>query len=210
MRCYRVVLLLASATLLPAQNVRPKDVREIAKAGSSAIPQLQDLLKNPDAGVRIAAVRQITELGTAGRPDALILATRENDPEVQIRATDGLVNFYLPGYVQTGIGASLRRVGSSIKGRFTDTNDQVIDPYVTVRPEVIDALGKLVSGGGNMDARANAARALGILRGKKAIPDLVEALHSKNSDVMYESLVALQKIREESAGPRATFLVHAP
>jgi HEAT repeat protein len=102
----------------------------------------------------------------------------------------------------------VRRVGSSIKGRFTDTNDQVIDPYVTVRPEGIDALGKLASGGGNMDARANAARALGILRGRKAIPDLVEALHSKNSNVIYESLVALQKIREESVGPRVTFLLH--
>jgi len=84
----------------------------------------------------------------------------------------------------------------------------VIDPYVTVRPEVIDALGKLASGGGNMDARANAARALGILRGRKAVPDLVEALHTKNSDVMHESLVALQKIRDESAGPRVTFLLH--
>ena len=208
MRSYRVVLLLVSAALLPAQDVRPKDVREMAKAGSSAIPQLQDLLKNPDAGVRIEAVRQITEIGTAASLDPLILATRDNDPEVQIRATDGLVNFYLPGYVRTGIGASLRRVGSSIKGRFTDTNDQTIDAYVTVRPEVIDALGRLASGGGNMDARANAARALGILRGKKAIPDLVEALHSKNSDVIYESLVALQKIREESAGPRVTFLLH--
>jgi len=208
MRFYRVVLLVVSAALLPAQDVRPKDVREMAKAGSSAIPQLQDLLKNPDAGVRIEAVRQITEIGTAASLDPLILATRDNDPEVQIRATDGLVNFYLPGYVRTGIGASLRRVGSSIKGRFTDTNDQTIDAYVTVRPEVIDALGRLASGGGNMDARANAARALGILRGKKAIPDLVEALHSKNSDVIYESLVALQKIREESAGPRVTFLLH--
>ena len=208
MRSYRVVLLLASATLLPAQDVRPKDVREMAKAGSSAIPQLQELLKNPDAEVRIEAVRQITEIGTAGSLDALIPATRDNDPEVQIRATDGLVNFYLPGYVRTGIGASLRRAGTSIKGRFTDTNDQVIDPYVTVRPEVIDALGKLASGGGNMDARANAARALGILRGRKAVPDLVEALHTKNSDVMHESLVALQKIRDESAGPRVTFLLH--
>ncbi|MGA2770977.1 MAG: HEAT repeat domain-containing protein [Bryobacteraceae bacterium] len=208
MRSYRLVLLLASAALLPAQDVRPKDVREIAKAGSGAIPQLQDLLHNPDAGVRVEAVRQITEIGTARSLDALILATRDNDPEVQIHATDGLVNFYLPGYVRTGIGASLRRVGSSIKGRFTGANDQVIDPYVTVRPEVIDALGKLVSGGGNMDARANAARALGILRGQKAIPDLVEALHSKNTDVIYESLVALQKIRDESAGPRVTFLLH--
>jgi HEAT repeat protein len=208
MRSYSVVLLLVSATLLPAQEVRPKDVREMAKAGPSAIPKLQELLKNPDADVRIEAVKQITEIGTAGSLDALILAIRDNDPEVQIRATDGLVNFYLPGYVKTGIGASLRRVGTGIKGRFTDTNDQVIDAYVTVRPEVIDALGKLASGGGNMDARANAARALGILRGRKALPDLVEALHSKNSDVMYESLVALQKIRDESAGPRVTFLLH--
>ncbi len=208
MRSYHVVLLLVSATLLPAQDVRPKDVREMAKAGSSAIPKLQELLKNPDTDVRIEIVKQITEIGTARSLDALVLATRDNDPEVQIRATDGLVNFYLPGYVRTGIGASLRRAGSSIKGRFTDTNDQVIDPYITVQPEVIDALGKLASGGGNMDARANAARALGILRGKKAVPDLVEALHSKNSDVMYESLVALQKIRDESAGPRVIFLLH--
>ena len=175
MRSYRVVLLLASAALLPAQDVRPKDVREIAKAGSSAIPQLQELLKNPDTEVRVEAVKQITEIGTARSLDPLILATRDNDPEVQIRATDGLVNFYLPGYVKTGFGASLRRVGTSIKGKFTDTNDQVIDPYVTVRPEVIDALGKLASGGGSMEARANAARALGILRGRAAVPDLVEA-----------------------------------
>ena len=117
MRSYRVVLLLVSATLLlPAQDVRPKDVREMAKAGSSAIPKLQELLQNPDAGVRIEAVRQITEIGTAASLDALILATRDNDPEVQIRATDGLVNFYLPGYVKTGIGASLRRVGIEHQG----------------------------------------------------------------------------------------------
>jgi HEAT repeat protein len=208
MRSYRVVLLLASAALLPAQDVRPKDVREIAKAGSSAILQLQELLKNPDIEVRIEAVKQITEIGTAHSLDALILATRDNDPEVQIRATGGLVNFYLPGYVKTGIGASLRRAGAGIKGKFTDTNDQVIDPYVVVRPEAIDALGKLASSGGSMEARAHAARALGILRGKKAVPDLVEALHSKNRDVIYESLVALQKIGEESAGPRITFLLH--
>ena len=53
------------------------------------------------------------------------------------------MKFYLPGYVQMGFGASIRRVGTSIKGKFTDTNDQVIDPYVMVRPEVIAALGKL-------------------------------------------------------------------
>src|SRR5439155_26821910 len=125
-----------------------------------------------------------------------------------VRATDGLVNFYLPGYLQTGFGASLKRVGTGIKGKFTDTNDQVIDPYVAVRPEVVSALGKLARGGGNMQSRANAARALGILRGRAAVADLIEAAHSKNTDVIYECLIAIQKIGDESAGPRTTFLLH--
>ena len=30
-----------------AQDVRPKDVREIGKGGSSAIPRLTEFLKNP-------------------------------------------------------------------------------------------------------------------------------------------------------------------
>ena len=59
-----------------------------------------------------------------------------------------------------------------------------------------------------MQARANAARAVGILRGKAAIPDLVAALRTKDTDVLYESLIAMQKIRDESAGPQITFLLH--
>jgi HEAT repeat protein len=58
-----------------------------------------------------------------------------------------------------------------------------------------------------MESRANAARAVGILRGQAAIPDLLEALNSKDDQVMYESLIALQKIRDPSAGPKLAFLV---
>jgi HEAT repeat protein len=187
-----------------AQDVRPKDVREIGKGGSAAIPRLTELLQNPATDVRVEAVKQLTD---ARALDALILATRDNEAEVQIHATDGLVNFYLPGYVQTGFGASFKRMGSGIKGKFTDTNDQVVDPYVTARPDAIAALGSLVRGAGNMQARANAARAVGILRGKAAVPDLVEALRTKDTDVLYESLIAIQKIRDESAGPKIAFLL---
>ena len=188
-------------------QTRPKDVREAAKPGSSAIPRLQEFLKDPSVDVRVEAVRQITEIGPPRSLDPLLLATRDNDAEVQIVATDGIVNFYLPGYVKTGLGASLKRVGTSLKGRFTDTNDQVIDPYITVRPDVIAALAKLVSSGANMDVRANAARAAGILRGKGAVDALVDATHSKDSTLIYESLNALEKIRDESAGPRIAFLL---
>ncbi len=212
---YRRVSLVTSAVVLAVlgtfaqESLRPKDVRNLAKQGSSALPRLQELLRNPDLDIRLEAVKAITEVGTQGSLAPLIQATADNDPEVQIRATDGLVNFYLPGYVQTGFGASIKRAGSSIKGKFTDTNDQVIDAFVIPRPDVIQALGTLVRSGGSMEARANAARALGILRGKAAVPDLVAALRSKDKDtlVIYESLVALQKIRDESAAPGVAFLL---
>src|ERR1051326_135196 len=189
MRSYFAAVMLFSCTaVLSAQDVRPKDVREIGKGGSNSIPRLQELLKNPNQEVRVEVVKQLTEIGTQRSLDPLIEATRDNDPEVQIRAVDGLVNFYYPGYVQTGFAASLKRVGTGIKGKFTDTNDQVIDPYVVVRPEVISALGALARGGGSMDVRANAARAIGVLRGKAAVADLIEGAHSKNTDVIYQSL----------------------
>ena len=190
-----------------AQDVRPKDVREIGKGGANALPRLVELLKNPITDVRVEAVKQITAIGGLASLDALIAATRDNDPEVQIHATDGLVNFYLPGYVQNGFAASVKRVGGNIKGHFTDTNDQVIDPFLTARPDVVKAVGELVRGGASMDVRANAARAVGILRGKEAVPDLLAAMRTKDSSVLYESLIALEKIRDESAGPKMSFLL---
>jgi HEAT repeat protein len=206
MRALSALLFVMTSVLpLAAQDVKPKDVREVAKGGPSAIPTLQGYLKNRPPDVRAEAVKCLTEIGTAASLDPLIQATQDDDPQMQILATDGLVNFYSPGYVKTGIVGSIRKVGTSIKGKFTDTNDLVIDGYVVVRPDVIEAIAKLVKGGVNADSRANAAHAEGILRGKAAVPELIEAVHSKDTDVIYEALVAIQKIRDESAGPAIAF-----
>ena len=202
-----VCLVLLVWNPLAAQVTRPKDVRELAKAGSNAIPQLAALLKNPALDVRIEAVKAIVEIGTQRSLDPLIEATGDADAEIQMRAADGLVNFYLPGYVRTGIGAKFQRAGKVVRAKFTDTNDQVIEPFVQARPEVIVALGKLARGGISMDSRANAARAVGILRGQAAIPDLLEAMKTKDDAVIYESLIAIQKIRDRSAAPRIRYLL---
>lgn len=206
------LLLVCVSFILTAQApdaaLRPKDVREMGKGGANAIPSLAALLKNTDVQIRLEAVKQIADIGTQHSLDPLIQATRDSDPEIQMRATDGLVNFYLPGYLKTGFGSSFRRMGTSIKGRFTDTNDQVIDPYITPRPDVIAALGALVRNGATVDAKANAARAVGILRGKAALPDLLQATHSKDTGLIYESLVAMQKIRDPEAAPGISFLLH--
>jgi hypothetical protein len=206
-----ILLLLCLSFSLPVQAqdgaLRPKDVREMGKGGADAIPKLAALLINPDLEIRLEAVKQISEIGTQYSLDPLMQATHDSDAEIQIRATDGLVNFYLPGYLKTGFGSSLRRAGTSIKGHFTDTNDQVIDPYITPRADVIAALGALARNGATVEARANAARATGILRGKAAIPDLVQAMHSKDTATIYESLVAVQKIRDPEAASSIAFLL---
>lgn len=205
-----LTLCLFAAFLVPVcgQDANSEDPKERAKAarsladqGSAALPALGKLLKDPEVKVRREAVESIVKVGTLQSLDYLIEAARDTDMEVQVWAADGMVNFYLPGYVKTGFTASFRKASKGIKGRFTDTNDQVIPPGIRVREDVIVALGKLARGGVGMPSRANAARALGILRGRAAVPDLLEAIKSKDSAVLYESLIALQKIRDKSAAP---------
>jgi HEAT repeat protein len=209
----RFLLLFFTAlfTLLQAQDPDPKQrartARDLGKQGEDAIPKLVPSLSDADLAVRIETVKALIEIGGPKTLDGLVRAASDNDPEIQIRATDGMVNVYLPGFIKTGLSGTLSRAGASVKGKFTDTNDQVIDSFVEVRPDVIAALGRLARGGASLESRANAARAIGVLRGRAAIPDLVEALRSKDDKLMYESLVALQKIGDPSAAPRISFLL---
>jgi HEAT repeat protein len=208
MRSIGALLLCAGCLWAQADTKqRVRTIRDLGKLGSESIPQLEPHLSDPSVEVRVEAVKAIVNIGGSRSLDPLITATRDNDPEVQIRATDGLVNFYSPGYLRTGLSGSIRRAGTAVRGKFSDTNDLIIEPYVEVRPEVISALAALAGGGGSMEARANAARALGILRGKAGVDDLIAALRTKDDLVMYEALIALQKIRDESSGPRAIFLM---
>src|SRR5580693_1616914 len=118
----------------------PKDVRAAAKQGQIAIPTVAGYLNSASVDTRIEAVKQLTALGGKDTIDPLIRATKDVDPEMQFRAVDGLVNYYLPGYVRQGIGSTVVRVSGAIKAKFSDTNDQIVDPFVLVRPEVIAAL----------------------------------------------------------------------
>src|SRR5581483_3925072 len=187
---------------------RAKAVRDYAKGGAASIEKLAEYLNDPDIDVRIEAVKGIDEIGGPASVNPLIRALNDADPEVQIRATDGLVNFYVPGYLQRG--GLLHRASAAIKSRFTDTNDQMIDPWVQVQPEVIRGLGKVVRSGASVHARANAARAIGILRGRAAIPDLLQAMRGKEDESLYKSLNALQKIHDPTVAPQLGCLLRDP
>ena len=197
---------LLTLTLMFADS-KAATIHELAKQGPKAIPQLEPYLNEIDPPVRDEAVKAIAELGTSASLAPLIKATADNDPDVQIHATDGLVNFYVPGYIKTGLSGAVSRLATSIKSRIAEVNDQVIDGYVQVRPDVIQAIGKVARNGASLDARALAARALGILRADAALPDLKEALATKDSTVLYEVLKAFEKIRDPKAAPYFSYLL---
>ena len=208
-----IAILLCSGKTLPGQDLtsadpkqRAKAAREAVKEGPGAIEKLKPLLSDADANVRFETVKAIAEIGGKNSIDPLIQAAGDNDSSVQVRATEGLVNFYLPGYLQS----SVQRVGTILKSKFIEKDEQIIPVYVIVREDVIAVLGRLARGGASMESRADAARAVGILRGKAAIPDLLEALRAKDDTVMYESLIALQKMRDPAIAPKITFLLRDP
>ena len=204
-----ITLALFAALAFAQQDVkqRVRAAHDLGKQGEDSIPKLLPYVSDPDISVRLETVKSLDDIGGPKTVDPLVRLVNDPDPEIDIRATDGLVNVYMPGYLKTGISGTLQHVGTSIKAKFSDSNDQIIEPYVEVRPEVITALGTLVKKGAGTAARANAARAIGILRGRAAIPDLIEALHSKDDSVMFESLSAIEKIRDPEAAPRISFLI---
>lgn len=214
LRAFACVVSFAAAALAQNENAynpnqRIQRIRELAKKDPQAIPALADYLADPNRDIRIEAVKAIVKLDTERSLAPLAKAVHDSDSEVQIRATDGLVNYYVPGYVaKGGLTGSLTRGVRQMKAFFASRNDQVVDPDVIIRVDAAQALADEINNAAGPDARANAARAAGILRDKAAIPALVQALHSKDNQTLFEDLVALQKIHAPEAGAGVSFLTH--
>jgi HEAT repeat protein len=190
-------------------NQRVNRIRDLGKKGSRVIPTLAAYLSDPNRDIRIEAVKAIIKIGTEGSLTPLVSATHDNDPDIQIRATDGLVNYYVPGYVnKNGLTGPLTRGVRQVKAFFGVRNDQVIDADMGVRPDVQQAIAAEVSGAASSDARANAARAAGILRDSAALPNLENSMHASDSQLIGESLIAIQKIHDPSAGPKVASEAH--
>jgi HEAT repeat protein len=190
-------------------NQRIQRIRDLAKTDPQAIPTLAEYLGDANRDIRIEAVKAIVKLDTERSLDPLARAAHDKDSEVQIRATDGLINYYVPGYVaKGGLTGYLTRGMRQVKAFFSARNDQVVDSDVVIRADVAQALADEIASTSATDARANAARAAGILRDRAALPALQQALHSKDNQTLFESLIALQKIHDPSAASGVLFLTH--
>ena len=60
------------------------------------------------------------------------------------------------------------------------------------------------------EASREAAKGLGILMAKAAVPDLVAAAHSSDPDLAREALNSLSKIKDMDSGPKLVDLLDSP
>jgi HEAT repeat protein len=194
-------VLLAQASADPRERI--KTLRDYARAANVDSRQkaasIGAYVRDPDVTVQRAAVEELGRVGSAESLAPLAAATASSDELVQLGAANALVEFYYPGYIKRGL--------ASMKARLLPDDSERIPAHVEVQPEVIAALGKLAETGASVTVKAGAARGLGVLRGQAALPQLLQALRSKDTRVLYESLVAIKKIGDRSVGPQLTYLL---
>jgi len=188
-------------------------------------------LKNPDAGRRIEAARQLgiakflpaipAMLPLAEDPDAGVrrqvelsfedmgdikvlpgLVQLSSDSEADVRARAVRALVDIHLPRQSGATAALTKFGNFINPWSDEYGDLVVEPDVPVDASVVTALrARLVDTDDSI--RRTAGRGLGVLKGAAAIPELIQTIREdRNPDVRFECVRALRKIGDPSVGDR--------
>ena len=193
-------------------RARVRAVRAIGDSPSGAdnLDLLVPLLRDESEEVRTAVVVALIKMRTIGAQPMLIEAAADLSSRVQSMAVDGLVDLYVPEYAQKGRMTSVSTYAAALRTRFSKPSTLVVPAYINVSREAIEAIGEVLRTGRSDVARANAARAIGILLGRGELDSLIEGIRSRNSEVILECVLAIKKLQETSAGPEIVFLLHDP
>ncbi len=193
----------------PDLNKRVQAVRKLGEmpGGPSEVALLAPLVQDEIEEVRGAVVVALIKMRLIEAQPYLIEATADLSPRVQALAVDGLVDFYVPEYANLGRMDSVQSFASALKGRFSKPTPLTVPAYVRVRSEVINAFAEVLVHGRSEQARANAARAIGIVKGHEAVEALLVGVRSRSPSVIFESVVALKKIEDPSVGRHLVFLL---
>ena len=194
----------------PKKRIKAARTLGTSPEGYRNFELLAPLLQDESEDVRAAAVNALIRLRLIDAQPLLIDATADLSPRVQALAVDGLVDFFVPDYVQFGRLASIAAFTAGLRGRFSEPTPLIVPSYVSPNPEAILAIGVVARTGRSTDARANAARAIGILRGHQALDDLLEGVRSKQATLIRESVLAMKKLADPSVGPDIVFLLRDP
>jgi len=194
----------------PNAATRAKAARELGKAQDvSALPALAAAASDPSDKVRREVVLALAQMHQPEVLDALIKATRDNSEEISVLAVQSLVGYYTGNVPTAGFSGFLKKNWQRAKGHFNPDTTRV-DPGVYMDPKVIATLDATLKSTSSIRASCEAAKGLGILIARAAVPDLVAAAHSSDETLSLESLNALSKIKDRAAGPQLVDLLDSP
>ncbi len=186
----------------PNASTRRDAARKLGERRAADKSSIEALMaaasKDEDRGVRGEALRSLGLTKSNTPTPAMIAALKDADDEVRKIAVKSLVTLY----TETDLDfITHSRAGWNVLNPFLDTDDhEIIEPFVDVEPSIITGLGETASGDHERDVRISAIRALGVLRGKSAIPRLGDALNA-DQEVRIDVLRTFIKIGDPSAGP---------
>lgn len=181
-------------------KVRRKAASELGKTKSrEAVQPLLSAATDRDVSVREEVVKS---LGLLKDQEALtMLLTTIKDPADSVREESiiALVNLY----ADRDAGSVITRTAKKVYKTINPFRDQVgddatlIEAYVQVAPMVIDSIAdRLVDS--SLAVRLDAAKALGILRARPAIPKMLDAMKTGDANLRIAVLRSLYKIRDTS------------
>jgi len=181
-------------------KVRRKAASELGKTKSrEAVQPLLSAATDRDVSVREEVVKS---LGLLKDQEAItMLLTTIKDPADSVREESiiALVNLYADRDAGSVITRTAKKVYKTINPFRDQVGDEatVIEAYVRVAPMVIDSIAdRLVDS--SLAVRLDAAKALGILRARPAVPKMLDAMKTGDANLRIAVLRSLYKIRDTS------------
>ncbi|MGH9764630.1 MAG: HEAT repeat domain-containing protein [Blastocatellia bacterium] len=153
--------------------------------------------KDEDPAVRAEAMHSLGMIKSYSALNEMLGGLKDSDPDVQRAAIKSLVMLYTEHDIDF---ITNRRAGWNLLNPFLDTSDhEIIEPYTIVEPAIISGLGESARADRDRDIRIAAIRALGVLRGRAALPQLADSLNA-DQEVRVDVIRAFIKIGDPSAG----------
>jgi len=194
----------------PDANRRAKAAHNLGKFGDlSVIPPLVAALNDPSEKVRSEVILALGAFRDPTSRKAIVGAIEDPDPDLRVLAIRVIVGYYTGDMPSVGFGGFWKNKYHRAKGLFVPDTTRVA-PGVNADPEVVTGLVTALEDQRAARVAREAAKALGILVVRSAVPELVNAAHAADEDLAREALNSLGKIKDTSVGPQLLDLLDSP